>query len=570
LIGKQEPSVAGIVYPQKSGDSFPIFWGDKEILLPIFENLEDAYECCESIDTVINYQSFRSAFTGCFDAINHPKIKTVVIVAEGIAERDARSLIKLGKEHKKTIIGPSTVGCLFPKVLRLGNTCGSIDNIKKLKLDTTGEVGIVTRSGGLLNEMCNLVSQFTNVSKAISIGGDRYPGSTFLDHIISFERDPNIKIICLLGEVGGILELEIAEAVKCKLITKPIIAWCMGTSAESFDEDIQFGHAGSSAKNKYESATFKNAYMRNANILVPNTFEDIEDLIRKVTNEHKLTHSINHNESKFNPIDFENSNVRRKSEFFSSISNETKDTLEYNSVPVTQIVSKTFSLGRTIGHLLFKKELPDYLAEFLEKVLTLIADHGVAVSSAHNTAVCARSGQNISSSVASGLLCIHDKHGGAIQAAAEEFYRGLYIDKLEPKGFVLDMKKKNQYIPGIGHKYKNSTTRIDKRLVILLKFIKDNFPNFDTVKYAKAVENETLKKKENLILNVDGMVAAAIVSAFVKHFGHKETKDLLSLNCLNSIFIIGRTIGLCATYTDQKRLKQGLYRHPLSGISYIN
>ena len=102
-----------------------------------------------------------------------------------------------------------------------------------------------------------------------------------------------------------------------------------------------------------------------------------------------------------------------------------------------------------------------------------------------------------------------------------------------------------------------------------MKFIQENFPNYDLVKFAKEVEEETLKKKENLILNVDGMVAAAIISAFVNHYGHKETKDILSLTCLNSIFIIGRTIGLCATYTDQKRLKQGLYRHPLSGISYL-
>ena len=47
--------------------------------------------------------------------------------------------------------------------------------------------------------------------------GDRYPGSTFIDHMLRFEQDPNCKMLVLLGEVGGVEEYAIAEAVKVEL-----------------------------------------------------------------------------------------------------------------------------------------------------------------------------------------------------------------------------------------------------------------------------------------------------------------------------------------------------------------
>lgn len=38
-------------------------------------------------------------------------------------------------------------------------------------------------------------------------------------------------MLVLLGEVGGIEEYEVVQALKTKRIVKPIIAWCIGTCA---------------------------------------------------------------------------------------------------------------------------------------------------------------------------------------------------------------------------------------------------------------------------------------------------------------------------------------------------
>lgn len=50
--------------------------------------------------------------------------------------------------------------------------------------------------------------------------------------------------------------------------------------------------------------------------------------------------------------------------------------------------------------------LPMYAAKFLEMCLMVTADHGPAVSGAHNTIVCARAGKDLISSLASGLFTI--------------------------------------------------------------------------------------------------------------------------------------------------------------------
>lgn len=54
--------------------------------------------------------------------------------------------------------------------------------------------------------------------------------------------------------------------------------------------------------------------------------------------------------------------------------------------------------------LLFR--LPKYATKFIEMCLMVTADHGPAVSGAHNTIVCARAGKDLISSLTSGLLTI--------------------------------------------------------------------------------------------------------------------------------------------------------------------
>ena len=44
---------------------------------------------------------------------------------------------------------------------------------------------------------------------------------------------------------------------------------------------------------------------------------------------------------------------------------------------------------------------------------------------------------------------------------------------------------------------------------------------------------------------------------------------IAKIGTLNGLFVLGRSIGFIGHYLDQKRLKQGLYRHPWDDISYM-
>src|ERR1700677_4951233 len=157
-----------------------------------------------------------------------------------------------------------------------------MDNIIASKLYRPGSVGYVSKPGGMSNELNNILSLVTNGTyEGIAIGGDRYPGSTFIDHLLRYEQDPDCKMLVLLGEVGGIEEYRVIDAVKKGIIKKPIVAWAIGTCAKMFATEVQFGHAGSMANSAMETADAKNIAMREAGFIVPQTFEDLPQVLKK-------------------------------------------------------------------------------------------------------------------------------------------------------------------------------------------------------------------------------------------------------------------------------------------------
>src|SRR4030081_163940 len=100
------------------------------------------------------------------------------------------------------------------------------------------------------NELNNILSLITDGTyEGIAIGGDCYPGSTFVDHLLRYEQDPDCKMLVLLGEVGGIEEYRVIDAVKKGIIKKPIVA-----CAKMFTTEVQFGYSGSMANSDAETA----------------------------------------------------------------------------------------------------------------------------------------------------------------------------------------------------------------------------------------------------------------------------------------------------------------------------
>jgi len=261
--------------------------------------------------------------------------------------------------------------------------------------------------------------------------------------------------------------------------------------------------------------------------------------------------------------------IRKPASFMTSICDERGQELLYAGIPITDIFKDDLGIGGVLGLLWFQRRLPAYATKFIEMILMVTADHGPAVSGAHNTIVCARAGKDLVSSLTSGLLTIGDRFGGALDGAARQFTEALDTG-LIPMEFVNSMRKKGQLIMGIGHRVK-SINNPDMRVQILKEYVKENFPDTPLLDYALEVEKITTSKKPNLILNVDGFVAVSMVD-FLRNSGlftREEATELIDHGVLNGLFVLGRSMGFIGHYLDQRRLKQGLYRHPWDDISYV-
>lgn len=577
ICRREEPSVVALVYPFTGDHRQKFYWGHKEVLIPVYKKMQDAMTKHKDADVMVNFASLRSAYESTLEVLEYPQIRTIAIIAEGIPENMTRKLIQAANEKKVAIIGPATVGGVKPGCFKIGNTGGMLDNILHSKLYRPGSVAYVSRSGGMSNELNNIISKATDgVFEGVAIGGDRYPGTTFMDHIMRYQNDPDAKLIVLLGEVGGTEEYEVCEALKDGRITKPMIAWCIGTCAGMFTAEVQFGHAGSCANSENETASSKNAALQAAGAYVPDSFDTLGDLIGSVyENLVKKGYIVPVEEvpPPTVPMDYswarELGLIRKPASFMTSICDERGQELLYAGMPISDVLNKNVGIGGVISLLWFQRCLPPYVCKFFEMCLMVTADHGPAVSGSHNTIVCARAGKDLVSSLASGLLTIGDRFGGALDMSAKQFSEA-YDSNAHPMDFVNAMRKKGQLIMGIGHRVK-SINNPDVRVKIIKEFVMENFPNKPTLEYALEVEKITTSKKPNLILNVDGVIATAFVDMLRNcgSFTSEEATEYINIGAINSLFVLGRSIGFIGHYMDQKRLKQGLYRHPWDDISYV-
>jgi ATP citrate (pro-S)-lyase len=584
-LGRDIPSVAAVVSPGSHGGFLKLFFGKEEIAIPTYGSTEEAARKHPKADVFINYASFRSAFESTMTALRQPTVRVAAVIAEGVPERDAKAMIAFARANAKVLIGPATVGGVQAGAFKIGDTAGTLDNIVASKLYRPGSVGFVSKSGGMSNEMYNVLARATDgLCEGIAIGGDSYPGSTLSDHALRYERMPAVKMIVVLGELGGRDEYSLVEALEAGQITKPVVAWVSGTCAKLFKSEVQFGHAGARGGGADdESAQAKNAALRKAGAVVPESFEGLESAIREtyesLVSSGKLTPAqdgVQPGGGKVPavPLDLDaavkRGLVRAPTNVVSTICDDRGEEPTYCGVTMSELIEGDYGVGDVLGLLWFKRKLPKYATKFMEMCVMLCADHGPCVSGAHNAIVTSRAGKDLVSCLVSGLLTIGPRFGGAIDDAARCFKDA--VDRgLEPAAFVEELKRKGKRVPGIGHRIKSKDNR-DKRVELLQKYAAKFFPSTKHLQYAVRVEEYTLTKAANLVLNVDGCIGALFLDLLASSgcFSPREADDVVAVGYLNGLFVFARSIGLIGHALDQKRLQQPLYRHPWEEVLYAD
>lgn len=567
FLSEREASVLCFIYPGKKNALYKLFYGDKEILIPSFPDFESIPKnISQKLDTLINFASYRSAQKSNLEAMDSWYFQNIIIIAEWIPERQTLEIIEKNKNLWLNIIWPATVGAMRAGIFRAWNTGGSLENIITSKLYRSWSVGFVSKSGGMSNELRRVIADRTDGSSlSLALWWDKHNIMDFASAIKILEQDAHTKMIVLLWEIWGRDELEVASMIQNWEITKPVVAWCIGTINEEIQWEVQFGHAGAKSNKKEETASYKNMILRKSWAIVPENYMNFWEKIEEVYKEISLIWDSSQVENISEKI--QKIQNRKKTSFTSSISDERGEELLYNGKKISEFTWNP-DIAEVIWQLWLKKSLPDYAKKFLNTVLILIADHGPAVSGAHNTIITARAWNDLKSSLIAWLSTIGPKFGGAIDGAARNWL-GCREKNISPEDFIKNMKTQWENIPWIGHKVK-SKFNPDTRCEILEK-LSDNFPSTHHLNFAKSVEVLTLEKKSNLILNVDGYIAAMLLDILDDIWLTMNDKKMyIEAGIFNGIFLLARTVGFIGHAIDQKRLWEGLYRTDWWDIHYLS
>ncbi|MBN2898234.1 MAG: CoA-binding protein, partial [Clostridia bacterium] len=164
-------------------------------------------------------------------------IKKIVTIADGIPLHDMVMIRQAAKAHGALVVGGNTSGVISPKLAMMGSFPYWIDRVYK-----KGSIGVMTRSGSLTNEVTAMIVEAGyGVSTLIGVGGDPVPGTRFAEFLPFYEADPETKAIVIIGELGGTMEEEVAQAIKDGILTKPLVAFLGGRTAP---KGQKMGHAG--------------------------------------------------------------------------------------------------------------------------------------------------------------------------------------------------------------------------------------------------------------------------------------------------------------------------------------
>lgn len=549
LCGRSEPSIVAIVGGNKRFEK--LFWGKSEVLVPCYPTIAAAKQAVPSVDWLFNVTSARRAYQTVEDFFTqYPDAHGAHIFAEDIPEVQALDLYDTYVAKGKTIIGPAGVGLIVPGALKLG-VVGGVDwrQLKANHLEQAGSVAVLSASGGMINELITMVASTGHgLSFALCFGGDRFPATTPRDAFLAAEADPETKAIVYYGELGGTDEYELVTLIEEGALTKPVIAYIAGVIGETFEAPVQFGHAKALAGSKSETASAKREALAGSGVTVAESISELADRVRRLPQD-----DIVENTSDFSG--------RTASLFTSTISSETADGYEFVGKPLQLWSAEGDIAAQIMAGLLGHEPQSRVTVELMRTIFLLSIDHGPQVSGALNTIIAARAGKGVVDSLAAGLMTVGPRFGGAVSDAAREWFDGVQ-EGISPAELVEKRARAKQFIGGIGHK-KYRLDLPDPRTQILAQ-IATQLSEHRYFDFAKRIEAITTSKKGNLILNVDGHIAAIMLDVLATEEGYTADKlDLLiQADFFNALFVIPRSVGFVAHYLDQKRLDEGLFRLP--------
>ncbi|SEL23014.1 MULTISPECIES: succinate--CoA ligase subunit alpha [Rhodococcus] len=270
LMLKAGTQVVGGVNARKAGTTVSHTAADgSAVELPVFATVAEAMEKTGA-DVSIAFVPPAFSKDAIVEAID-AEIPLLVVITEGIPVQDSAFAwaYNVEKGNKTRIIGPNCPGIITPGEALVGITPANISG--------KGPVGLVSKSGTLTYQMMFELREY-GFSTAIGIGGDPVIGTTHIDAIEAFEKDPETKIIVMIGEIGGDAEERAADYIKAN-VTKPVVGYVAGFTAP---EGKTMGHAGAIVSGSSGTAQAKKDALEAAGVKVGKTPSETAALAREI------------------------------------------------------------------------------------------------------------------------------------------------------------------------------------------------------------------------------------------------------------------------------------------------
>ena len=241
--------------------------GETALDRPVFDTMKQAVAATGANASVV-YVPASFAADAALEAVDSG-VGLVVVITEGIPTLDMVKVYWAARQRGVHLVGPNCPGVISPGKAKVGIMPGHIHH--------EGRIGLISRSGTLTYEIVKeLTVNGMGQSTCIGIGGDPVIGTSFVDALELFEKDPETDAVVLIGEIGGTDEETAAEFVAAHM-TKPVVGFIAGLTAPP---GKRMGHAGAIISGGKGTAKEKIAALTAAGIPVAERPDQVAGLVR--------------------------------------------------------------------------------------------------------------------------------------------------------------------------------------------------------------------------------------------------------------------------------------------------
>jgi succinyl-CoA synthetase alpha subunit len=508
--------------------------GENVLGVPVFNTPPDAVNSLGKIDISVLFVPAAGVKDAAISAIE-AGIKLTVLVPDRVPVWDAMEIAAAAKANDARFVGPNTLGVLSPGKAVVGMIGGRAESARQwFKPGIPRGVGVISRSGGMASSTGYYLGQAgVRISTIAHIGGDAVLGIRIPDAALMFDADPLTEAIVIFGEIGSSQEEELAQLIRDRKVTKPVIAYIGGKAAR---EGTRFSHAGAIIEGGRGTHAGKVKALREAGATVVDAFGELPGAVVEILS--KLKGQSLMSEADKNAV------------WNTAVTRVEPNRVAVRGYDIAELMGRV-SFGAA-AYLILTGELPKpEVARLMDAILVSSIDHGATPPSALAARTTASTGASLSAAVAAGIMSINRHHGGAIEDCARQL-KAIADRATREKISIEDaatrtlaaMRETDERMSGFGHRVHTK----DPRTARLFELAREAGVDGVHMKAARAVEKAFADQKKALPINVDGAIGAILAD--------------LGMNpaAFNGIFMIARTPGLVAHVIEEQTREKPMRR----------